>query len=236
MSTTAIADRQPPPKGLLLDFGSVMTVSVFERHRATETALGLRPGQMNWLGPLAPETDDLWRSMQQDRISERDYWAQRARETGELVGERGWDMHAMLTRIRHVDPNQALRPQMRRLVLDAHAQGIRVGILSNELELFNGPRFAERLDIIHAIDAVVDGTHTHILKPDPRAYEQAVAAMRLEPGQILFVDDQFRNIAGGVKAGLQTQFFDLRDIAGNLAAIRARLRLAPDGADGKEAA
>jgi len=39
------------------------------------------------------------------------------------------------------------------------------------------------------------------------------------------VDDQFRNIAGAIRAGLQAQFFDLRDVAGNIAAIEARLKL-----------
>jgi putative hydrolase of the HAD superfamily len=43
---------------------------------------------------------------------------------------------------------------------------------------------------------------------------------------MLFVDDQFRNIAGAVRAGLQAQYFDLRDVPGNVAAIAARLKLA----------
>ena len=43
--------------------------------------------------------------------------------------------------------------------------------------------------------------------------------------RVLFVDDQFRNIAGAQRAGLQTQFFDLRDVDGTLAAIAARLRI-----------
>jgi hypothetical protein len=33
-----------------------------------------------------------------------------------------------------------------------------------------------------------------------------------------------------VKAGLQTQFFDLRDIPGNMAAIASRLQLPIEGA------
>lgn len=44
---------------------------------------------------------------------------------------------------------------------------------------------------------------------------------------ILFVDDQLRNIVGGHQAGLQTQFFDLRDISGSVAATAARLQLPP---------
>jgi putative hydrolase of the HAD superfamily len=216
------------PRGLLLDFGSVISVSVFERHRETEAALGLRAGCLAWLGPLAPETDALWQAMQRDELTERDYWARRAVELGAAVGERGWDVQAMMLRIRQTDPAAVVRPEMRQLIAAARARGLRLGILSNELELFYGAEFLGRMGIVDQFDAVVDATHTGVLKPDPRAYAQAVGQLRLGADEILFVDDQFRNIAGAVKAGLQTQYFELRDIPGSVAAIRARLRLAPE--------
>jgi putative hydrolase of the HAD superfamily len=213
------------PRGLLLDFGSVISISLFERHRETEAILALRSGSLSWLGPVAPETDALWQAMQRDELSEREYWARRAAEIGTAVGEPGWDMHTLLRRVRQTDPAAAVRPQMRQLIAAARAHGIRLGILSNELELFYGREFLGRMNVIEQFDAVVDATHTGILKPDPRAYTQAVEQMRLAAGEILFVDDQFRNIAGAVNAGMQTQHFELRDIAGSFAAIGARLRL-----------
>lgn len=225
MSTDAASRAGTTIRGLLLDFGSVISVSVFERHRQTEQLLGLPVNSLQWLGPLAPQADPLWQSMQRDEISERDYWAQRARELGESVGEPGWTMQTMLARISQVEPNTVVRPEMSRLMQQARARGIRVGILSNELELFYGPRFLEGLDVLRLVDAFVDATHTGILKPDPRAYALAIDAMRLAPGQVLFVDDQLRNVVGAVKAGLLTQYFDLRDVSGNIAATRARLGL-----------
>ncbi|MGH6625333.1 MAG: HAD-IA family hydrolase [Burkholderiaceae bacterium] len=215
------------PRGLLLDFGAVISVSVFERHRDTEEVLGLPKGTLSWMGPLAPETDPLWQSMQRDEISERDYWATRARELGEAVGEPGWDMLTMLTRVRQVDPNAVVRPAVKRLVRSARAAGIEVGILSNELELFYGKDFLARMDVLQEFEVIIDATHTKILKPDPRAYALAVDAMGLPAQDILFVDDQFRNIAGAVKAGLQVQYFDLRDVPGQIAAIAARLNPKP---------
>ncbi|MDB5998424.1 MAG: family hydrolase [Rhizobacter sp.] len=217
--------RQPAPKGLLLDFGSVISVSVFERHRDTEAVLGLPPGSLTWMGPLAPQTDALWQAMQQDEITEREYWAARARELGATVDEPGWDVLTMLTRIRQTDPNAVVRPGMDRLIRSACERGIKVGLLTNEMELFYGKPFLDRMEVLKLVQAVVDATHNNILKPDPRAYALAVQAMRLAPEEILFVDDQLRNVVGGVKAGLQTQYFDLRDIDGNIAAIAARLKL-----------
>jgi putative hydrolase of the HAD superfamily len=100
-----------------------------------------------------------------------------------------------------------------------------VGILSNELELFYGSDMLARLDVLAEAWMIVDASKTGILKPDPRAYAQATEGLDLPSQEVLFVDDQFRNIAGAMKAGLQTQYFDLRDIPGSLAAIASRLQL-----------
>lgn len=213
------------PQALLLDFGAVISTSLFECHRQTEALLGLPSGSLTWLGPIDPSSDALWRSMLRGEITERDYWAARAQEIGAALGEPGWDTQTMLARVRHTDPNHTVRPRIARLIGAARAAGLRVGILSNELELFYGPRFLSGMAVLRDLDAVVDATHTGILKPDPRAYEAAVQALGLAPQRILFVDDQFRNIAGAVGAGLQVQYFDLRDVPGSIAAIAARIGL-----------
>jgi putative hydrolase of the HAD superfamily len=214
------------PRGLLLDFGSVISVSLFERHRETEAILALPAGSLGWLGAIAPETDALWQSMQRDELTERDYWAQRAAELGAAVGEPGWDVKTMMQRVRQTDPAAVVRPEMRQLIAAARAGGVRLGILSNELELFYGAAFLGRMAVLEHFDAVVDATRTGVLKPDSRAYAQAADQMRLAAPEILFVDDQFRNVAGAVQVGMQVEHFELRDIPGSFAAIRARLRLA----------
>ncbi len=213
------------PRALLLDFGSVISVSAFERHRQTERILNLPLGSLTWLGPLDPDTDALWARMQRDEITEREYWAIRARELGRAVGEHDWDMAKMITRMRQSDPNGVVRPEMQRLIQLTRAAGIKVGVLSNEFELFYGIDIAKRIDVMQGMDAVIDATHTKILKPDLRAYTLALQALQCDAREVLFVDDQFRNVAGAIRAGLQAQFFDLRDVNGNIAAIAARLKL-----------
>jgi putative hydrolase of the HAD superfamily len=213
------------PTGLLLDFGSVITYSLFEKHHDTEAILGLPAGSLTWLGPLDPRTDDLWRDMQADRISERDYWARRAAQLGQACGEPGWDMLQLLKRVRHTEPNAAIRPQMRTLVQWAADAGVKVGILSNELELFYGSQFLARLDIMKDIAVIIDGSHSKVLKPDPKAYQAAADAMGMAPAQLLFVDDQMRNIVGAHQIGMQTQLFELRDPDGSAGAVLRRLRI-----------
>jgi len=137
-------------KALLLDFGSVMSYSVFEQHAISEQRLGLPENSLTWLGPFAPiegvGQDDLWQSMQRDEITEREYWYTRAKETGELIGKTDWGMLEFLRAVR--DPKQLVRPEIVSLVRDAKSKGMGVGVLSNELELFYG---AEVLDQIVSI-------------------------------------------------------------------------------------
>ena len=71
---------RPDPQGLILDFGGVVTRTLFETHDLSEAALGLAPGTLTWRGPFDPDNDPLWQDMQADRISERDYWMRRTRE------------------------------------------------------------------------------------------------------------------------------------------------------------
>ena len=46
-----------PRKGLLLDFGGVISVTPFERHIVSEQALGLPAGTLTWRGPFDPAGD-----------------------------------------------------------------------------------------------------------------------------------------------------------------------------------
>lgn len=195
---------------LILDFGGVITKTLFETHGQTEAALGLEPGTLTWHGPFAPESDPLWRAMQAGRISERDYWTTRTREVGRLVGEEWEAMETLVRKARAADPAAAVRPEADRAVRAAHAAGVRLAILSNELDLFYGPDFRARLPLLDLFETIVDATHTAILKPDPRAYDAVLDALDLAPAQCIFVDDQRRNVDGAVARGLRAVHFDVR--------------------------
>ena len=195
-------------KGLLLDFGGVISVTLFERHALSEELLGLAPGTLDWRGPFDPQGDRLWADMIADKISEREYWARRAAELGRRFGE-DWDMLTLISRTRGVDANRHVRPEAAQTIRRAREAGRRVGILSNELELFYGRDTLDRLDVLKEVDTIVDATHTKILKPDPRAYVLGCEALDLPPEQIVFVDDQPRNIAGARRSGLDVVQFDV---------------------------
>jgi putative hydrolase of the HAD superfamily len=215
-------------KGLLLDFGGVISVTLFERHTLSEDTLGLPPGTLTWRGPFDPENDRLWADMIDDTITERDYWARRAAEVGKLFGE-DWEMLTLIHRTRGKDANLHVRPEAVETIRRAKAAGRRVGVLSNELELFYGRDTMDQLDILKEIDSLVDATHTHILKPDPRAYALGCEALDLAPEEIVFVDDQPRNIEGAHHAGLDALQFDVTKPGSSFAEAERRLGLNDGG-------
>ncbi|WP_432349473.1 HAD-IA family hydrolase (plasmid) [Shinella yambaruensis] len=196
-------------RALILDFGGVVTRTLFETHDITERALGLPAGTLTWRGPFDPASDPLWQSMQAREITERDYWMMRTREVGALLGEDWTDMKTFVQRARGADPELVLRPEARDAILKASEAGLKLAILSNELDLFYGESFRRRFPLIDLFDVIVDATYTKILKPDPRAYEQVLAELALSRADCVFVDDQKKNIEGAAAVGLPHVHFDV---------------------------
>ncbi|KRB55147.1 HAD family hydrolase [Rhizobium sp. Root708] len=196
-------------KALILDFGGVVTRTLFETHDVTERALGLKPGTLTWRGPFDTSTDPLWVSMQNREITERDYWTIRTREVGTLVGEDWSDMKTFVQRARGAEAELVLRPEARDAILRTKAAGLKLAILSNELDLFYGVEFRKRFPLIDQFDVIVDATYTRILKPDPRAYERVLDELGLDRANCVFVDDQKKNIEGAVAVDLPHVHFDV---------------------------
>lgn len=212
-------------KALILDFGGVVTRTLFETHDLTENALGLSPGTLTWRGPFDPAGDPLWASMQNGEISERDYWMTRTREVGKLVGKEWTSMDQFVQSARGADPALALRPQAREAILKAKAAGLKLAILSNELDLFYGVEFRSRFPLIELFDVIIDATYTQILKPDRKAYQLCLDALKLAASDCVFVDDQLKNVEGARAAGIPTVHFDVTDPGKSYAEAMAMLGL-----------
>ncbi len=196
-------------KALVLDFGGVISRTVFETHGESEQALGLPAGTLTWRGPFDPEGDALWRAMQAGEISERDYWYQRATETGKRVGETWTTLPQFLQRIRGDVPASMIRPDFLSALEVAKRKNCKLAILSNELDLFYGAGFRNNLPFLADFDLIVDATYTGLLKPDPRAYAAICEGLDISPANCVFVDDQMKNINGAKSFGMQTVHFDV---------------------------
>ena len=218
-----------PAQAILFDFGGVISRTLFETHAQTEATLGLPPGSLTWKGPFDPATDPLWRDMQADRITERDYWYARTREVGALIGQDWTQLSDLVKAVRADAPAEVIRPEFLDTIEAARAAGLRLAVLSNELDLFYGADFREKLPFLRQFEVIVDATHTGILKPDPRAYRMCLDKLGLAPGDCVFVDDQDRNIRGAEAVGLRAVAFDVTRPGESYSRVRRAADLTPAG-------
>ncbi len=199
-----------PDRALILDFGGVISRTLFETHTLSEEALGLSPGTLTWRGPFDPANDPLWRAMQADEISERDYWLHRTKEVAALIGADWQNMSDFVRAARGASPADVIRPEFLETLSKVRQAGCKTAILSNELDLFYGADFREKLPFLKDFDVIHDATYTKILKPDPRSYTAVLADLGLAAEDCVFVDDQARNIAGADAVGLKTVQFNVQ--------------------------
>lgn len=126
-----------------------------------------------------------------------------------MLGEQWHDMQTLVRRARGAAPELVLRPEAVQAIHAAKAKGYRLAILSNELDLFYGADFRDKLPILQLFDVIVDASHTGVLKPDPRAYAAVTNALGIAASDCVFVDDQMKNIVGAQAVGMRTVWFDV---------------------------
>lgn len=208
---------------LLLDFGGVCLLNPVELHdRATE-ALGLPAGAFPWLGPVDPATDELWRQMiAANGLTERDYWAIRAREVGEAAGV-DMDVRTYMTMLYDPPTPGLVRPEAIDVSQRALAAGFGVSVLTNDMRAFHGREWEFGIDFLQMVDHIVDCSDTNILKPDPRAFLRAEEITGVSANRMLFVDDQPGNVQGAIDAGLDAMWFDIANASASWGAVAHRL-------------
>jgi putative hydrolase of the HAD superfamily len=81
----------------------------------------------------------------------------------------------------------------------------------------------KKLTFLEDFDTIVDATYTKILKPDPRAFAFVTDALNMAAEDCVFVDDQMKNIKGGVAAGMDCVHFDVTKPAESYQEVREKL-------------
>jgi putative hydrolase of the HAD superfamily len=137
-------------------------------------------------------------------------------------------METFVQRGRGAEPAAAIRPEADRAIRQAKAAGVKLAILSNELDLFYGAEFRASVPLLQLFDVIVDATYTGILKPDRRAYLRCLDELSAAPGDCVFVDDQKKNIDGAMAAGLRAVHFDVTAPAESYALALQMLGLTAD--------
>ena len=176
-------------RGLLVDFGGVLTTNVFSSFAAFCRDEGIDADVVRQLFRSDPEARGLLERLETGELSEPDF--------EEAFGRRlGLQPEGLIMRLfAGVQPDTAMIDAVRR----ARAQGVVTGLLSNSWGT------ATDYDALGDIfDARVISAQEGMRKPDPRIYPIAAERMGLDPPEIVFVDDLGFNLKPAKELGMAT--------------------------------
>ncbi|MBT2384171.1 HAD family phosphatase [Streptomyces sp. ISL-11] len=179
------------PRGLLLDFGGVLTTPIADATEAFCLREGLAPDAFLNVISTDPVGRELYTSLERGLISQAEWNAR----TAPLLSVDATDLLGRVL--------AGLRPEP--TLIDAaqaaHRAGVRVGILSNSLgSTPYDPYAGYELDTRY--DPVVLSGHHGTRKPEPPIYATALGLMGLPADACVFVDDSARNLAPARDLGM----------------------------------
>ena len=178
-------------KGLLVDFGGVLTTNVFASFRAFCLDEGLDPDAVKRLFSEEPRALEYVRRIERGELSEEQF-AERFGELLELEDER---RPGLVDRMfGHIRPDDEMVEALRR----ARAQGIRTGLISNSM----GAARYDRSTFPELFDGVVISGDEGMHKPEPAIYELGCERVGLAPADCVFVDDLRENCEGAQAVGM----------------------------------
>jgi epoxide hydrolase-like predicted phosphatase len=183
-------------RGLILDFGGVVTTDLYAELSAFSVREGLAPGAIARVLRDDPEGKEAFAAVEMGEISQRDYEI----ILGRLLGV---DDHGLLTRaLGGLRP----RPEVLGFIRRARAADIRVGLLSNswgegEFDPYAG------YDLDGIFDAVVISGDTGLRKPDPAIYLIAAGQLGVLPSECVYADDTAGNLPPAEELGMATVHF-----------------------------
>ncbi|MEV4423113.1 HAD family phosphatase [Patulibacter sp. NPDC049589] len=183
-----------PPRGLLIDFGGVLTTSVFDAFDAFAVAEGLEPGAISSLFRTDAEARQLLIDIEAGAIDTVAFGPPFAVRAGLAPDRAEGVVHRMFAALQ---PDEA----MGRMVRAARAAGIRTGLVSNSWG--DGMSYDPVL-LAEAFDAVVLSHEERVRKPAPEIFLTGAARIGLEPSECVFVDDLPFNLAPAEELGMRT--------------------------------
>jgi putative hydrolase of the HAD superfamily len=176
-------------RGLLVDFGGVLTTNVFDSFRAFCVDEGLDPDAIKRLFRGNPEALRLVRGLETGDLSEDEF----GERFGELLGieRRAGLVERMFG---HSRPDDTMVEAVRR----ARAQGVRTGLVSNSM----GTGRYDRSTFPELFDGVVISGDEGMHKPQPEIFRLGAERIGVPPEDCVFVDDLRQNCQGAEAVGM----------------------------------
>jgi putative hydrolase of the HAD superfamily len=178
-------------RGLLVDFGGVLTTDVFASFQAFCEKEGLAPDAVRDRFRQDPEARTLLADLECGRLTEEEFEPRFAAML-EVA-----DHRCLIDRMfAGMGPDHAMVNAVRA----AHAAGIRTGLVSNSW----GHGRYDRSQFPELFDGTVISGELGVRKPEPRIYALAAEAIGLPPPECVFVDDLPGNLKPAQELGMAT--------------------------------
>ena len=209
-----------PPEALLIDFGGVLTTSVFDSFAAFCRAEGLPPDAVRQAFATDEVAAHLLVEAEEGRLSDEEFGHRLAPRLAAGAGVR-IDPDRLLERL---NAGLAPEPEMVRATALIRASGVTTVLVSNSL----GRATYAWCDFDELFDHVVVSGEVGVRKPSRRIFRMAAERAGVAPELCVMVDDLEQNLVGARRAGMQTILH--RDPASTLAELESvfgvRLRAA----------
>ncbi|MFC0038493.1 HAD family hydrolase [Actinomadura rayongensis] len=199
-------------RGLIVDFGGVVTTDFYAALRAFGVREGLGANAVEHILRDTDEGRSALAGVEDGSLPQREY----ERILARLLGV---DSTGLLGRmLADLEPC----PPVLDLIGRARAAGIATAVLSNswgtgEYDPYDGYDLEERFD------AVVISDQVGLRKPDPQIYLLAAEKIGTDARECVFVDDTAHNLPPAEKLGMATVHFS--DVSTGIAKIEKLLRL-----------
>lgn len=176
-------------RGLLCDFGGVLTTNVFDSFREFCTSEGLDRDALKTLFRSEPEFVEELRKLERGELAEADFCTTLASWLGIPRSD------DLIDRIfAGMQPDQQVIGAVGR----AHAAGVATGLISNSWSTGHYDREA----LAQLFDTVVISADVGLHKPEPDIYLLGAERIAVDPTACVFVDDLRENCDGAEAVGM----------------------------------
>jgi epoxide hydrolase-like predicted phosphatase len=177
-------------RGLLVDFGGVLTTNVFQSFREFSEREGLDPGHVKEKFRSDPEALGLLRRLEKGEVTSQEFEPLFA----EAIGVP--DPDGLVARLfRGIGPDERMLDAVR----SARAAGVRTGLISNSW----GDGIAYDPGLMQELfDGVVISGDVGMHKPEPEIFELGASKIGVPAAECVFVDDLRENCEGAEAVGM----------------------------------
>jgi putative hydrolase of the HAD superfamily len=189
-------------KAVFWDFGGVLTTSPFDTFNRFERENHLPVDFIRTINANNPDTN-AWAKLERNEISLEEFdrlFERESRLAGHPIS--GLRVLELLAGDLRPDMVEVLRRCKRHFCTACLTNNMNFG--DNTDNGFKSGRAKGFQEVMALFDYVIESSKLGIRKPDPRFYEMACEIVKVEPGQVVFLDDLGINLKPARTMGMTT--------------------------------